>query len=333
MATHSNKETGMTMNRRQFAGFLGVSALTLTPGLSLAQDRTLRVLVGYAAGGAADNVARIVGEGMRDAGYVTIVENKAGAAGRLATEALVSAPADGATLLLTPMGNLTLYPHVFKALRYDPLKQFAAVGTACTMSFALAVGANSPARTLQEYIELARKDPAFAAYGTPGAGTAMHFIGQLLARSAKVPLTHVAYKGGSAAVTDAIGGTLPAVITTLPNLLPMHRSGKLRILAISDETPLAALPGVPTFKSLGYPDLVVNETFAYFARAGTPPPMVAQLNESISQAVKSQKVAALLQKQEYLPKASTSEALDRQLREEHARWGAVVKAAGYTPED
>jgi tripartite-type tricarboxylate transporter receptor subunit TctC len=323
----------MNMSRRQFAGCLGVSALALNSGFALAQDQTLRVLVGYAAGGAADNVARIVGEGMRDSGYITIVENKAGAAGRLATEALVAAPADGTTLLLTPMGNLTLYPHVFKSLRYHPLKQFAGVGTACTMSFALAVGANSPAKTLGEFLDMARKDNALAAYGTPGAGTAMHFIGQLLAKNAKLALTHVAYKGGSAAVTDAIGGTLPAVITTLPNLLPMHRSGKLRILAISDDAPLAALPGVPTFKSLGYPDLVVTETFAFFAHSGTPAPVIARLNQSITQAVKSEKVASMLQKQEYLPKASTPEALDKQLREEYARWGAVVKAAGYTPED
>jgi len=323
----------MSMSRRQFAGYLGVSALALNSRLALAQDKTLRILVGYAAGGAADNVARIVAEGMRDSGFTSIVENKAGAAGRLATEALIAAPADGSTLLLTPLGNLTLYPHVFKSLRYDPLKQFASVGTASTMSFALAVGANSSAKTLQEFLDMARKDNALAAYGTPGAGTAMHFIGQLLARSAKVPLTHVAYKGGSAAVTDAIGGTLPAVITTLPNLLPMHRSGKLRVLAVSDEAPLATLPGVPTFKSLGYPDLVVTETFAHFARTGTPASAIAQLNQSITQAVKSEKVASLLQKQEYLPRTSTPQALDKQMREEYARWGAIVKAAGYTPED
>ncbi|HZF84728.1 MAG TPA: tripartite tricarboxylate transporter substrate-binding protein [Burkholderiaceae bacterium] len=321
------------LGRRQFAGYLGASALALAGLPSFAQDKTLRVLVGFAAGGAADTVARAVGEGLRDCGYTTIVENKAGAAGRLATEALIAAPADGATLLMTPLGNLTLYPHVFKSLRYDPLKQFAGVGTACTMSFALAVGANSPAKTLKQYLEMARADNALAAYGTPGAGTAMHFIGQLLAKGAKVSLTHVAYKGGSAAVTDAIGGTLPAVITTLPNLLPMHRAGKLRILAISDEAPLAMLPGVPTFKSAGFPDLVVTETFAFFARAGTPAPVVAQLSQAVAQAVKSEKVASLLQKQEYLPKASTADALDRQLRDEYARWAGIVKAAGYTPED
>jgi tripartite-type tricarboxylate transporter receptor subunit TctC len=299
----------------------------------MAQDRNLRVLVGFAAGGAADTVARVVGEGLRDTGFNAIVENKAGAGGRLATEALLAAPADGTTLLLTPMGNLTLYPHVFKALRYDPLKQFAGVGTASTMSFGIAVGADSPAKTLKDFLELAKANPASAAYGTPGAGTAMHFIGQLLGRSAKVPLTHVAYRGGSAAVADAIGGTLPAVITTTPNLLPMQHAGKLRILAISNEAPLAVLPGVPTFKSLGFSDLVITETFAFFARSGTPAPVLAQLSQGITQAVKSDKVVSMLLKQEYQPHTSTPEALDRQLRTEHARWGAVMKTVGYTPED
>ena len=323
----------MTMTRRRFAATLGAFAATSHAASVMAQDRTLRVLVGFAAGGAADTVARIVGEGLREVGLNAIVENKAGAGGRLATEALLAAPADGATLLVTPMGNLTLYPHVFKALRYDPLKQFEGVGTACSMSFGLAVGADSPAKTLQDFLRVAKADPASAAYGTPGAGTAMHFIGQLLGRSAKVPLTHVAYRGGSAAVADAIGGTLPAVITTLPNLLPMQQAGKLRILAISNEAPLAALPGVPTFKSLGFPDLVVTETFAFFARSGTPSAVLARLNQGITQAVKSDKVAGMLLKQEYQPYTSTPEALDRQLRAEYARWGAITKTVGYTPED
>ncbi|WP_028600785.1 Bug family tripartite tricarboxylate transporter substrate binding protein [Ottowia thiooxydans] len=323
----------MSMSRRRFAGVLGASALGCATPHSFAQDKTLRILVGYTPGGAMDTVARAVGDGLRNSGYSAIIDNKAGASGRLAMEALLAAPADGTTLLMSPMGNLTLYPHVFKNLRYNPLKQFAGVNTACTMGFALAVGANSPAKTLEQFLEMARRDNGLAAYGTPGAGTAMHFIGQLLAKASQVPLTHVAYKGGSVAVTDAIGGSLPAVITTLPNLLPMHRTGKLRILAISNEAPLAALPGVPTFKSAGFPDLVVTETFAFFAHTGTPAPVIAQLNQSITQAVKSSKINALLEKQEYLPRTSTADALDKQLHEEYARWGNVVKTAGYTPED
>lgn len=323
----------MNTTRRRFVGLLGASAMGAHLPDALAQDRAIRVLVGYAAGGAADTVARAVAEGVRGRGFNMLVDNKGGAGGRLATEALIAAPADGSTLLMTPMGNLTLYPHVIKSLSYDPLKQFVGVGKACSMSFALAVGANSPAKTLKEFLDQARKDNALAAYGTPGAGTAMHFIGQLLGKTAKVPLAHVAYRGGSAAVTDAVGGVLPSVITTLPNLLPMHQSGKLRILAISDEVPLPALPGVPTFKSLGYGDLAITETFALFAKAGTPASLVAQLNKRVTEAVQSDRIASLLHKLEYQPQTATPDTLDRQLREDHARWGQIVRASGYTPED
>lgn len=323
----------MRLSRRQFTAFAGAASTLALPGLSFGQDKVLKILVGFAAGGAADTVARAVGEGLRDSGYTAVVENRPGAVGRMASEALLGQPADGNTLVLMPLGNLTLYPHTSKSLRFDPLKDFSGVGSASAMSFALAVGANSPARTLQEFVALARKDLAFAAYGTPGAGTAMHFLGQMLAKESKVPLTHVAYKGGSAAVTDAIGGTLPALITTTPNLLPMHRSGKLRILATSDTAPVAALPGVPTFKSAGFPDLTVSETFAFFARAGTPPAVIAQLNQAITAAVKSPKVSAMLEKAEYEVRTLAPDALDAKVRAEHAAWGRVVKATGYTPEE
>ncbi|MEJ8822724.1 tripartite tricarboxylate transporter substrate-binding protein [Variovorax humicola] len=323
----------MTLNRRQFTACLGASAIAGLPGISFAQNKTLRVLVGYAAGGAADTVARAVSEGLRESGYTAIVDNKVGAAGRLATEALLTLPPDGNTLLMTPLGNLTLYPHIFKALRYDPLKDFAAVGTASSMSFALAVGADSPVKTLQEFLALAAKDPKFAAYGTPGAGTAMHFLGAMLGKDAKLNLTHVAYKGGSAALTDVIGGSLPCVITTTPNLLQMHRAGKIRILAISEATPNAALPGVPTFKSAGFPDLVITESFAFFARTGTPPATLAQLGQAVASAVKAPAVTALLKKAEYEPLTMTPEALDKQVRADYASWGRIAKAVGYTPED
>lgn len=325
----------MTLSRRRFAALLGAASLAALSGeQAFAQDnKTLRVLVGYAPGGAADTVARAVGEGLREAGYTVIIENKAGAAGRLATEALLAAPADGATLLMTPLGNLTLYPHVYKSLRYDPLKDFAAVGTASTMSFGIAVGAASPAKTLKEYLELVAKNPKEGAYGTPGAGTAMHFLGAMLGKHAKLNMTHVAYKGGSAAVTDAIGGSLPSVITTTPNLLSMHKAGKLRILAISDVTPNPDLPGVPTFKSLGFPELVVTESFGFFARTGTPAAVVDKLNQAITAAVKLPKVTSLLEKAEYEPRTMTPDALDKLIRAEHAAWGRTVKSVGYTPEE
>lgn len=198
------------------------------------------------------------------------------------------------------------------------------------MSFGFAVGTNSPAKTFKQYLELARKDPSLASYGTPGAGTAMHFLGVMLARQANLSLVHVPYKGGSAALTDAIGGNLPAVITTLPNLLPMHRAGKIRILAISTPEPVATLAGVPTFQAEGFPELTISEIFGFFARAGTPAPVIARLNAAISAAVRSPKVSAVLEKVQFEPRIMTPEALDQQVRSDYAAWGKIVKATGYT---
>jgi tripartite-type tricarboxylate transporter receptor subunit TctC len=323
----------MRIQRRRLAASFGLSALLALPGLAPAQDKQLKILVGYAPGGAADTVARAVGDGLRESGYTVIVENKPGAGGRLATEAVVNGTADGSTLLFTPLGNLTLYPHVFKGLRYDPLKDLVGVGTSNSMSFALAVGASSPAKNLQEFLALARKDSKMAAFGTPGAGTAMHFLGAMLGKQAGVPLTHVPYKGGSAALTDAIGGVLPAVITTTPNLLPMHRAGKIRILAISEAEPNAALSGVPTFKSAGFPELQVEESFAYFAKAGTSAPVIAQLNQAITKAVNSPQVRATLEKAEFTPQTMSPDALNQRVRSGHASWARAVQSTGYTPEE
>jgi tripartite-type tricarboxylate transporter receptor subunit TctC len=322
-------------NRRQFAACVVAAACAIAlPGETFAQGaRQLKVLVGYAPGGAADTVARAVGEGLRSSGYTVVVDNKAGATGRLAIDALLALPADGAALVIAPLSNLTIYPHIYRSLRYDPLKDLVPVATASGMSFGIAVGASNPAKTLQEYLALAKKDPAMASYGTPGAGTPMHFLGVMLGREAKVTLTHVPYKGGSAALTDAIGGTLPAVITTLPNLLPMHRAGKLRILAISNAEPLAALPGVPTFKAAGFPSLTMSEVFGFFAKAGTPAPVVNGLNAAISNAVKSPAVVAALNKVEFEPRVSTPAEMDKQVRSEYETWAKVVKSTGYTPEE
>lgn len=307
-------------------------ALPLVPLQAQASDPAARLLVGYVPGGTVDTVARVMADGMRDSGYQVIVENRPGAFGAIAVDGLRKANHDGTTLLLTPTGNLTLAPHVIPSIRYDPLEDFAGVGTAVRMSFALAVGADSPAKTLPEFLELARQNPDMAAYGTPGAGTAMHFIGELLAQQSGVPLTHVPYRGGSAAVTDAIGGTLPALITTMPNLLPMHRSGRLRILAIATDAPSAALPGVPTFEELGFNDLVVTETLAIFAPKNTPSDTIAKMHQAVDKATRLPKVEKALQEAEYEVYSITPAELDRQIREGYATWQNIVEQTGYKPE-
>lgn len=323
----------MTMNRRQLVATLGLGAASLAyPMLAPAQpSKTLKILVGFAAGGAADVVARAIGDGLRSSGYTAIIDNKVGAGGRLAADALLAAPADGTTLMFTPSTNLTLYPHIYTNLRYE-IKSFAAIGTACEFDFGLAVGPGSRATTLKEFLAQAKADAKLGAFGTPGAGTIMHFIGEQLAKQSGVPLLQVPYKGGAAALTDVIGGQVPSVITTLPNLIPMHKAGKVRILAMSGATTATDLPDVPTFKSAGFPELTVAEYFALFARQGTPRDVQAHLAAALNAAIATPTVKAALEKLNYQPMSMTPDALVARLTSDLERWRGVVKASGYTPE-
>jgi tripartite-type tricarboxylate transporter receptor subunit TctC len=323
----------MNVMRRLALAALGAGTLTaLAPGLVHAQGKMLRILVGYPPGGAVDVVAREVAEGLRAEGYNPIVENRTGAAGRLATEQMLQAPADGGTVVLMPGGNLTIFPHVYPKLGYKP-QDLAPISTVCSFSFGLAAGPGSPAKTLKEFIAWAKANPGKASYGTPGGGTAMHFMGVMLARQAGVELTHVPYRGGAQAMVDVLGGNLPALATTLPNLVTPHKQGKVRILAFSGEKPLSALPGVPTFKEAGYPELVITETFGVFASAKTAAAVQTELHKAINAAASQPRVVAALEKLEFEPLVTSQTAYAARLKAELDRWGPIIKATGYKAED
>lgn len=317
----------MPITRRQV-----VAALSL-PAIARAQEKSLRLLVGYPAGGAVDVVAREVAEGMRGSGYNVVVENRAGAAGRLATAQVLQAPADGNTLLCMPGGNATIFPHVYRNLGYDPLTALTPLGTVCSFSFGLGAGPGTPATSLKAFVEWAKANPDKAAYGTPGGGTGMHFLGVMLGRAAGFPFLHVPYKGGAAAITDVMGGQVPTLMTTLPNLINPHKQGKVRILAFSGDKPLASLPGVPTFAEAGYPDLTMSEVFAFFVRSGTPTPAMAALSQAITGSARSERVTQALRKLEFEPMVLAPDALEARLRQESGRWRQVVVESGYKATD
>lgn len=319
----------MTHRRHALSFIAATSLLAMTPNLVNAQAKPLKILVGYPAGGAVDVVARQVAEEMRVLGYNAIVENKTGAAGQLATEAMLAAPADGSTVVLMPGGNATIFPHVYPNLRYSmaDLKPLASV---CSFTFALGVGPGTPAKTLKEFVDWAKANPGKASYGTPGAGTAMHFMGVMFGRLAGIDFQHVPYRGGAAAMTDILGGNIPALATTLPNLVTHHKSGKLRILAFSGDQPLPGLPGVSTFKQLGYPDLQISEVFGLFASSKTPAPIVVELEKAMLSAAKSPRLVAAIEKLEFDSSVLNSAELSRQLKTDFERWGPVIKATGYT---
>jgi len=322
--------------RRQTLSLIAAAAAgSLAPALVRAADeRKLSMLVGFPPGGAPDTVARSIGTALRGQGYTAIVENKAGAGGRLALDALMNGAADGSTVLLVPAGTLTIYPHIYTNFKHDTLKDLAPIAAACEFQFGLAVGPAVPAsvKTVKEFLDWCQANPSKAQYGTPGAGTAMHFIAMELGRLGKVPLQHIPYKGGAPALTDAMGGQVAAVLTTLPLLIQPHKGGKVRILAQSGESRADAIKDVPTFKEAGFPALTMSEMFVFVASAKTPPAVQKQLAAALNAAVGTPTVKSTLDAAEYNPLSLSQEAIAARLKSEHQRWAQVVKASGFKAE-
>ncbi len=325
----------MRLTRRHSLQWIaGAAAASVVGAPAIAQaGRKLTVLVGFPAGGAVDAVARAMTEALRSAGYTVIVDNKSGAGGRLATDALLVAPPDGQTIMLTPGGNLTIYPHIYPKLRYDAAKDLVPLATACEFQFAIAAGPGTPARTLNEFVAWAKANPGKASFGTPGAGTGMHFLGVQLGKEAGIDLAHVPYRGGAPALVDTMGGAIPTIIATLPALVQQHKAGKLRILGYSGEARNAALPDVPTFKESGYPKLTMSEMFVFVARSQMAAAMQQELAAALSAAVRSKAVKETLDKAEFDPLVMEPAAITRRLQADSAHWGEVIKATGYKAED
>jgi tripartite-type tricarboxylate transporter receptor subunit TctC len=325
------------MFSRQIAKTFSVFAASFlfaafAPSMAGAQGNSLRILVGYPAGGAVDVVARQVAESLRINGYNAVVENRTGAAGQLATEAMLAAPADGKTVVLMPGGNVSIFSHVYPKLRYG-MNDLVPLAGVCSFTFGLAVGPGTPAKNLKEFVEWAKANPGKASYGTPGGGTAMHFMGVMFARKAGFEFVHVPYRGGALAMTDVIGGTVPALATTLPNLVRPYKEGKLRILAFTGDAPLPSLAGVPTFKEQGYPELQMTEVFGFFGSSKLPAAIQSELEKALMEAARSPRVVTALEKLEFDSDVTSAAKLGSQIKADFERWGPVVKNTGYKVED
>ena len=311
-------------------------AVALASGAALAQerfDRPVRIIVGFAAGGTADLMARLVADKMKDSlGQPVIVENRPGAAGRIAADAVKAAPPDGSTLMVMPIGPMAVVPHTYKTLSYDPLKDFAAVGIGATFDFALAAGPASGARSWSEYVAWAKANPSKSSYATSGAGSLPHFFGVLLGKEAGIEMVHVAYKGSAAYVNDLMGGAIPIAVDTVADLSELHRANRIRILATSGTQRSPAVPEVPTFNELGVKNVEASGWFGFFAPARTPPATIELLNRHLNMALRSTDVVDKLRNVGMEPATSTPDEFAKRLAADYAKWGPVVKATGFTAE-
>ena len=314
-------------NRRTFS-LAGVAALIGAP--ALAQADTLRVVVGFPAGGVVDVVAREVAEALKATlGRAVIVENRPGAGGRLAVTAVKGAAADGNTLLLTPSSIMTLYPSVLSKLPYDTQADFVPVSTVCLSTNALAIGMHVPARTLAEFIAWCKANPKDANYASPGAGSAPHFLGAQISQAAGLDLLHVPYKGAPEILVDLYGGRIAAFVTALSNAVQPHRDGKMRILMTTGERRSALLPDVPTAREAGYGALTVTEWFGLLAPAATPADRVTALHTAVAKAVSSDSVKTAFGKLVLDPDALAPAEFANRIKADLARWAGVAKSLNY----
>ncbi len=303
-------------------------ALIVATGAADAQQ-PLRILVGFPPGGSADVTARALADKLKEGlGLTIIVDNKPGAGGRVAADALKSSPADGMTLLLAPIGTTIILPITSSTLNYDPWKDFVQVSQVATFRFAMAVGPGTPAKTLSEYLAWARANPAKANFGSPGAGTLPHFFGVMLAKAAGVELTHVAYKGGAPKVTDMLGGHMPAGFDTPLEYAELHRSGKLRILALSGNGRSAAFPDVPTFVEAGV-NVDGMGWFGVHAPAATAKATVDRYSSAIAAAMRQPDLRERLFRLGLEATGTTSEEFVRLMQQDKARWESVIRATGF----
>jgi tripartite-type tricarboxylate transporter receptor subunit TctC len=332
---------GTTMNthamtrREAGIGLIATLAGATLPAQAQTQRESVRLLCGYPAGGSVDIVCRKLAEKLQGRYALSaVVENRSGAAGRLAVEEIKRAAPDGAALLITPASVLTMYPHVYRQLAYDPFVDLAPVSTVATTAFALAVGPKVPASvtSIEALVRWCKGESAPAACGNPGAGSMPHFMALLLARELGVELSHVPYRGGLVAMQAAAAGEVAAALSTEVSARPLVQAGKLRVLATTGPDRSAFHPAAPTFREAGLDAMTRQEWFGAFVPARTLAPQITLLAAQIQAALGEADVRETWDKTGLMVDASPPEQLAASMRREHDFWGPIVKASGFTPE-
>ncbi|ROZ64845.1 Bug family tripartite tricarboxylate transporter substrate binding protein [Ramlibacter sp. WS9] len=317
------------MKRRQFAA---LAAATLAAPAVLAQERTMKIWIGFPPGGSADTIARVLAEKMKvSLGQNVVVDNKPGAAGRLILGELKRMPPDGQNLVLSPSGAMVIAPWLYNNLPYDPIKDFTPVSRIVTFDFAVTAGPGAPAGDLKSVLAWMKANPTKANYATSGAGTVPHFAGMLLSQAAGVPLTHIAYKGGAPAAQDLIGGQVPLMVDTASETLEHHKAGKVRILAVTGEARNRALPDVPTLKEQGI-NSTADAFFGLYGPPGMPADVVARIDRAVADALKAPEIQERIYAYGLVPNHAPGPQLGATQAEHLKKWETPIKASGFKAE-
>jgi tripartite-type tricarboxylate transporter receptor subunit TctC len=315
------------------AAMLGLVAAAVPAGPAFAQAdypaKPIRLIVPFPPGGGTDMIARAVAQKVAELNkWSVVVDNRPGAGGNLGVDAAAKAAPDGYTLVVGQTSNLAINPTLYPKLPYKPLKDLAPVALLSSSPLVMVVPANSPFKTFAEVVAAAKKQPDGITLGYPGNGTVAHLAGELAENAAGIQLRHVPYKGAAQALTDVMSGQVELYMSSIPTLLGQVRNGKLKPLAVTSPKRSAQLPDTPSLAESGYKDFNAVTWFGVLAPAGTPAPIVAQLNKAINEALKQPDVAEKLRSEGGEVLGGSPEQFSQLLKAELPRWGQIVKNSG-----
>lgn len=325
------KESDLTFDRRAFLrNSAAASFLAMMPRAGFADDypsRNITLVVPFPAGGTPDILARMLGQKLSASlGKPVVIENRGGAGGSIASEAVARAPADGYTLLMGHIGTLAVAPGIYPSLKYDPARSFAPISLVARVNNLLVVNPSLPVQSVQELIDYAKKNPGKLNYASGGNGSAAHIAMAAFADAAKIQLTHVPYRGTNPAVTDVIAGHVQLTLTGATALLEHVRSGKLRALGVAGPKRLESEPQIPAIAET-LPGFEASQWYGVVAPAGVPEPIVQKLNAEVHRAMESAEIVAALSRDGAQVWVTSPQEFHDYIVKEIARWGALIKRA------
>jgi len=320
-------------SRRQFTLSLLAAALPLSaaaqPAASAFPNKPIRMIVPFTPGGSTDILGRTIGQQLTQAwGQAVVIDNVPGAGGSIGADKVAKAPADGYTLLMGHIGTLAVTPSLYPRLPYDPIKSFAAVAWVARVPNVLVVHPSLPVKTVQELVAYAKANPGKINYGSGGNGSAAHIATEYLKLQTGTQMQHVPYKGTAPAVTDLVAGQIQVMFTGVPAVMGQVKAGQLRALAVSSPQRVKAVPELPTVAESGYPGFEADQWYGVVAPAGTPPEIIAKLNQQINKSLASPEIGARLASEGAEATPNSPKVFADLIASELARWRTVIEKGG-----
>ncbi|MNK11140.1 Tripartite tricarboxylate transporter family receptor [compost metagenome] len=318
---------------KKLFAFTVATCLALTGAIVHADDtypqQTIRLVVPASPGGGADSIARLVSPGLSASlGQPVVVDNKAGASGTIAGNLVAKSKPNGYTLLMAQSTSIVIAPHIYEQLSYNTLKDLVPVTQVIRVPNILVVNPQLPAKTVAEFIALAKAKPGALNFGSAGIGSPSHVAGEMFDKQTNIQMMHVPYQGSGPAVIALLANQIQAMFAPISAVLPLIKSNKLRALGVTTIMRQTALPDIPTIAESGVPGFDINSWFGVFVPAGTPPEIIARLNRDIVQVLKDPRVVSAIAQQASQPVGNSPQEFSTLVRNENQQFAALIKEIG-----